>query len=84
MSRHSVVIVSTVSLQHEPSPAVTNTTYTDALDELDDTRYDDKGTKEGNCPRPLGHIWEVMLGCLTGQLYIATILTKNTLQRYET
>ena len=60
---YAVVIISALSLapsvpKHESR--CQTTTYPDTFDELGNTRYDDKGTKKGNCPRPLGYVWEEM------------------------
>ena len=59
VNRQPVAIISALSL----TPAVPKhelrcqtTTYLDTFDELDNTGYDDKGTKKDNCPRPLGYV----------------------------
>lgn len=59
-NRQPVIIVNTLALG-SMNPAVTNTTYLDALDEFDDAGYNDKGTEEGNCPCPLRGIWDVIV-----------------------
>lgn len=45
-----------VLLFPDMSLAGETTTYLDTLDELDDTRCDEKSTEKGNCPRQLGDI----------------------------
>ena len=59
VNRQPVVIISVLSL----TPSVPKRefrcqtiTYPETFDELDNTRYDDKGTKECNCPCPRGYV----------------------------
>ena len=56
VNRQPVVIISAPFLFPNMSFAIKITTYLDTFEELDDTRYDDKSNKKGNCPRPLGYV----------------------------